>query len=379
MVLGPPTLTVGGPAITTDTYTLSLGPSGELDVNGGTTQLPTATSVAPADDEQTGNGQTDESENDDGSFIIGSAISATHAASDVVALGSDSISVGGPVYTTDMYTLSLGPSGVLNVNGNTTRLPAAAEPTAETQGDGKTAENEFLIGGSITAVRTATDAVVIGSQTFSVEGSALTTDTNVVSLGPSGILNINSGTTTLPAFLLPTDTATTSGNPLLLPITSTQTSPPPEVSTEIIHPPDVTTNIWITTSKNGAATSSIVPGVWCDDCAPGGSPGIVVIWDYPPLTGVQFDWRQFFPGVPKFKLPCIKIFGHRIAGDCPPPQSDDNQQQQATDEPQPTGGPDPQPIDGPEPDPQDPEDPEDPDDPEDPEECSTSSTVTDCK
>lgn len=363
VVLGSKTLSVGGPAIITETYTLSLGPSGALHVNGETTKLPPATSVPAADDGQTGDGQPGEGETDDGAFVIKSSISATHVASDVMALGTESISVGGPAYTTDTYTLSLGPSGVLNVNGKTTTLPAAAEPTAETPEDSKTDDNESVIGGSITAVRTATDAVVIGSQTLSVGGSALSTDTYVVSLGPSGILDINSETSTLRAFLLPTQTTTTLSDTLLIPITSTQTSPPPEVSTEIIHPPGVTTNTWITTIKDSAAASSIVPGVWCDACAPGGGSGIVVIWDFPPSTGVQFDWRKTFPGLPKFKFPCIKFFGRRFAGDCPPPESDDNQQQQATDDPQPTEGPDP-----------DPEDPED-----DPEECSTSTTVTNCK
>ncbi|KXT18423.1 hypothetical protein AC579_8169 [Pseudocercospora musae] len=123
-----------------------------------------------------------------------------------------------------------------------------------------------------------------------------------------------------------TSTATTGGF-----ITSTMTTLPTGVSTEIIHPTGITTNTWITTTKDSSTT--IVPAIWCTSCGPNEGDGLVVIWGFPLVTGVDFSWGSIFPGLPTFNLPCIRVFGVQVAGDCPNPDSkthdsddgDDNQ------------------------------------------------------
>ncbi|EME80969.1 uncharacterized protein MYCFIDRAFT_211717 [Pseudocercospora fijiensis CIRAD86] len=102
------------------------------------------------------------------------------------------------------------------------------------------------------------------------------------------------------------------------------TTLPTGVSTDIIHPTGITTNTWITTTKDSSTT--IVPVIWCTSCAPNGGDGLVVIWDFPPVSGVDFNWGSIFPGLPTFNLPCIRIFGIQVAGDCANPDSekDDN-------------------------------------------------------
>ncbi|KAK5166541.1 uncharacterized protein LTR77_008084 [Saxophila tyrrhenica] len=207
----------------------------------------------------------------------------------------------------------------------------------------------ITIGPSITASR-GQSGIVIASETIKPGGSAYTAGIVTISLGSSNILKIGGSTTSLPIVIINTPTSTstaTTGR-----VTSTMTTLPPDVSTKLIHPPSITTNTWITTNEGGHHT--IVPALWCQHCAPGGRSGLVVVWNFPKLQWVEFDWPDF-PNLPHFHLPCIKIFGVRISGDCPSPQSDEH------------GGDD---DDG---------DNDNENDKSSTETCSTSTTVRDCK
>ena len=189
-----------------------------------------------------------------------------------------------------------------------------------------TSNDVFLIEPGITATRTS-NFLVVGGATLSPGGAELTTGENTISLGSSGIIGINNQTTSLPP-LIPSAPQTTSDTPLGA-VTSIMSSAPSDVSTQVIHPPGVSTNTWITTSRNGEPT--MLPGIWCSECGPDGNGGIVVIWNFPKLKLTEFDWPQF-PGLPRFQLPCIGIFGVPVT-ECPPPQSNE----QTSDEDKGTG------------------------------------------
>ncbi|SMR51471.1 unnamed protein product [Zymoseptoria tritici ST99CH_3D1] len=151
-------------------------------------------------------------------------------------------------------------------------------------------------------------AIIIGSTTMTPGGLAFTTDVCTVSLGSSGILNVCGSTTSLAIQAKvpsgPSTSTTSSGNTLSASdITSTMTTVPSGVSTEIIQPPDITTNSWITTSRDDSSTIS----------------GTFRQFQTLSPTG---PWS--FPSLPKFSLPCIKIFGSVVAGDCPNPQTNEN-------------------------------------------------------
>lgn len=98
------------------------------------------------------------------------------------------------------------------------------------------------------------------------------------------------------------------------------TTLPPGFYTEATTNTMWTDNTWLTTEVRGQQT--ILPVlVGCKSC--GSSGGGLVLWNLPELPNVEFIIPGF-PGLPKFHLPCIKIFGIVIAGDCNPPKTDDD-------------------------------------------------------
>ncbi|KAL8717403.1 MAG: hypothetical protein Q9225_005347 [Loekoesia sp. 1 TL-2023] len=116
--------------------------------------------------------------------------------------------------------------------------------------------------------------------------------------------------------LLRSSTQTSSADPHL--ITSSLTSEPPNMSTERATKDEWSSNTWITTEKDGHQT--IVPViVGCPTC--GGTHGGIIVWNFPPLPDVSFQFPKF-PDLPHFHLPCVKVFGIS-AGSCDSaPQND---------------------------------------------------------
>ncbi|KAI6860769.1 hypothetical protein KC338_g6818 [Hortaea werneckii] len=93
-------------------------------------------------------------------------------------------------------------------------------------------------------------------------------------------------------------------------VTSTMTSAPSEVSLQSLAEVPQTTNGWAAaTASDGSPTllPFIVP---CVNCAPMG------IW-----IGVTFSWLKF-PKLPSFHLPCIRVIGVHVSGDCLNPETD---------------------------------------------------------
>ncbi|KAI1393091.1 uncharacterized protein F4822DRAFT_426286 [Hypoxylon trugodes] len=101
-------------------------------------------------------------------------------------------------------------------------------------------------------------------------------------------------------------------------VTSTATIPPTGFSAITLSGTSFPSNTWLTTTDKDHHTT-ILPVI-----VTGGGIGIAM-WNLPPTPDVQFS----FPKLPKFHLPCIKIFGVSI-GSCTsnpasdgPPSNDD--------------------------------------------------------
>jgi hypothetical protein len=136
----------------------------------------------------------------------------------------------------------------------------------------------------------------------------------------SDVLTIDGSVTTAPiATSIVLSELTTSNSEHAAPaVASTMTTVPPGVSTELITSTGITTNTWITTTKDESPTA--VPVIWCPACG-----GAVVIWSVPAVAGVVFDWTAVFPSLPKFDLPCVRVFGVQVSGDCLSPETEDPQ------------------------------------------------------
>ncbi|KAL8804015.1 MAG: hypothetical protein Q9182_002806 [Xanthomendoza sp. 2 TL-2023] len=125
------------------------------------------------------------------------------------------------------------------------------------------------------------------------------------------VLTTNLGGSTITSLVPIPPTTVVDSNP-----TSTMTTIPPGLSVEKATNPVWTTNTWITTTAPGRSDATIVPVlVGCPGC--GGRGHGLVIWNLPNLPRVQFRFPNL-PDVPRFHIPCIKIFGIRL-GSCSDP------------------------------------------------------------
>lgn len=161
--IGSQTLLPGGSAITVDNSVVSLAPSATaVVVNGETTPLVGKSVNVPAAQITVG-----------GSTIIADSASQ-------FAIGSQTLSPGGPAITVSGSTYSLAPSGTaLVVNGVTSKV-------AVPQGSPVTLGNDGL------ATPIASGGFILrGGQTLSPGGSAVVVDGTTYSLAPSGSVVVN--------------------------------------------------------------------------------------------------------------------------------------------------------------------------------------------
>ena len=121
------------------------------------------------------------------------------------SIDGTTISAGGPGVTVDGTSISLGPSGILNIDGSMLSLPVnEASPTA------------YTIGGQVFTPNPT--AFSIDGTTVSAGGPGAMVDGTIVSLRPSGILEIGSNTISLGLNAAsPTPTAYTIGNKVFTP------------------------------------------------------------------------------------------------------------------------------------------------------------------
>ncbi|KAF5962657.1 carbohydrate esterase family 3 protein [Fusarium bulbicola] len=115
-------------------------------------------------------------------------------------------------------------------------------------------------------------------------------------------------------------------------VTSTMTTVPPGVSLEDFTDFPVTTNIWITTTGSDSSTTVVPVILPCPTCEP------VVVWDTPEIPRVKFRWPKF-PELPTFHLPCVKVFGVKVAGQCPKPEGPAPVNDDPPPHPRPSGNP----------------------------------------
>lgn len=103
--------------------------------------------------------------------------------------------------------------------------------------------------------------------------------------------------------------------------TSTITSVPESFSTEMITRSGMSSNSWLTTSKEGQSSSTIVPVIFCSSCGGG-----VVVWGLPVATAVAWD----LPGLPEFEISCKPLLGNCDE----PPTPGEKEEPEATQKPE---------------------------------------------
>ena len=220
-------------------------------------------------------------------YWLATGIIASGNPTDLV-IGGQTLVPGGRPYSDASDVISLETGGLVDVDGTTVQLgfpPAQATPTSQSA--------------SLSAPATAST----GSQVS--PGSSVETATVATVTPTSG-----SGSNPL--------SSTSLINVSL--VTSTLTSAPPSFSTDSTSNTAWTGNTWLTTTQNGQTT--IVPViVGCPTC--GGIHGGIILWNLPELPSVSFQFPGF-PNLPHFHLPCIKVFGITVSGDCNAPPEDDN-------------------------------------------------------
>ncbi|KAI0185874.1 hypothetical protein EV127DRAFT_473127 [Xylaria flabelliformis] len=173
-----------------------------------------------------------------------------------------------------------------------TRFANSSIPTTSTFSTPQTIISLIPTGVSSTSSRTSSKTLSTTSVSVTVPTvSSPTTESQTTPLSSHGI----------------TSTTTTVVNP----ITSTVTIPPTGFSTEGITSSGLTTNTWITTTKDDHTT--VVPIlVGCPGC--GGKSSGIVLWGLTPVINTVFTFPTF-PTLPSFYLPCIQILGASI-GSC---------------------------------------------------------------
>ncbi|KAI9692820.1 MAG: hypothetical protein M1822_004814 [Bathelium mastoideum] len=182
VVIGSQTLSIGGPPVTVGGHVVSLGGDGVVVDGSSTAVLDVPVTVDPAMVAKAtgvlsfGSPQITAFEESDGNMVV----------------GTQTLSVGGPAITMDGHLVSLGSQGVV-VDGRST--VAIDSSVAAGQGLQAKATAVIFLGSSrITAFEEGNGDVVIGTQTLSVGGSAVTIDGHTLSDAPGGIVVDNSRT-----------------------------------------------------------------------------------------------------------------------------------------------------------------------------------------
>ena len=264
----------------------------------------------------------------------------TGSASDFVS-GTTTITRGGPSAASPDHSSSLGIVGSsIDINGTLSPLPNAASTTDHASGSilptsapSVTASTGFVytldgvvltgnpssgisIAGS--TIAPGSPGIVVSSHTFSLPASgsdgaividgtmthlASRTATNGASQGSSGRDVLTSVTTSA---------STTSGTRSQGPPVTGSSGSDSATSTDTVKPSDASTerttntawseNLWLTTQKAGQTT--IVPViVGCPGC--GGTGGGIILWNFPPIPKVSFQFPKL--NIRSVTFPCIPI------------------------------------------------------------------------
>lgn len=253
--------------------------------------------------------------------------------------GNSTLLPGGPPAIISRHTFSLGPSAdSVAVDGILT--PLSPQTTSRSPAPGYTISagspsstvilptytvSEFSLTGNRTSIVSGNNTLTPGatpvtfsSHTLSIPSSATGVTGRKISV--DGILT-NLPTRSLASSQTQSVPLTSHGVTLgyeVLGVTSTDTVPPANLSTQLVTS-NFTSNTWLTTTAGGRET--IVPVlVGCAHC--GGTGRGVIVWNYPPTPKVTFQFPKLPNGdiVDPFHLPCIPI---PLIQSCTSPPVDD--------------------------------------------------------
>ena len=220
-VVGSQTLAMGGSAITVSGQTLSLGSSGVAVLQSQTTQILTAVTIAPSINDKGGQ-----------SLVAAGSITLTvfsmaqgPGSSTVAVIGSQTLAMGGPAVTVSDQTISLGSSGLVALQSQTTQLmtavtvapsinnedPASSSGTdsmnpASTAGGPSPTGAAVFVAGTLTVtaalVTSATgnsspQSLSVDGTTLSIGGQPLVSGEQTISFASSGLVMVDGSTTQL--------------------------------------------------------------------------------------------------------------------------------------------------------------------------------------
>ena len=254
--------------------------------------------------------------------------------------GHTTLTPGGAPLITSGHTFSIPVSATgrqINVDGTLTTLHSLLNPTPSTysiDGVSFTGNPSSLVAGHTTLTPGGAPLITSG-HTFSIPVSATGRQINVDgTLTTLHGLRTHSGSssahgsrisTTKGASL--TSNSAASSDSQTPTVTSTETAAPPGASAETLVSGAFLFNQWITTTKPGSSTPTVIPIILPPG---GGSP--IALWGFlpgPPPGGDLPNPPALEINIPKLKIPCVKLFGLKF-GDC---SSDDGNDHKPTNNP----------------------------------------------
>ncbi len=295
LVAGSTTLTPGGAPLITSSHTFSIPVSatgGQINVDGTLTTLPSP---------RTGSGSSSAVSAPAPSTYSIDGVGFTGNPSSLIA-GSTTLTPGGPPLITSSHTFSipvLATGGQINVDGTLTTLPSPQT------GSGSSSAASAPARSSMSSQSNSTSQSIPGIIVGGMSSTSLTT-------------NAQGSGTSAGASLPGASTSAVSSNSQTPTVTSTETAAPPGASAETLVSGAFLFNQWITTTKPGSSTPTVIPII----LPPGGGPPIA-LWGFlpgPPPGGDLPNPPALEINIPKLKIPCIKLFGLKF-GDC---SSDDD-------------------------------------------------------
>lgn len=220
--------------------------------------------------------------------------------------GSTTLTPGGPPLITSSHTFSIPVSatgGQINVDGTLTTLRGPQS------GSGSTNAASTPPRSSISSQSNSTAQSIPGIIVGGISSKFLST--NAQGSRTSDVVVV--GSTTQGASLLGALTSAASSNSQTPTVTSTETAIPPGASAETLISGAFLFNQWITTTKPGSSTPTVIPIILPPG---GGSP--IALWGFlpgPPPGGDLPNPPALEINIPKLKIPCVKLFGLKF-GDC---------------------------------------------------------------
>ena len=220
-----------------------------------------------------------------------------------LVVGSMTLTPGGAPLITSSHTFSIPISatgGQINVDGIFTTLPGLRTGSGSSNSASAPARVSISSPSNSTARPIpGINGITSTSHHTNAQGSRTS---EVVAVGSSA-----QGASLLGAF-----TSAALSNSQTPTVTSTETAIPPGASAESLTIGAFLFNQWITTTKPGSSTPTIIPII-----LPPGGGAPIALWGFlpgPPPGGDLPNPPAFEINLPKLKIPCVKFFGLKFGG-----------------------------------------------------------------